>query len=69
MGFFSKIRDGLKKTRENISNQISQMLHSFTKIDDDLFEELEELLIMGDVGMNSAEHICESVKKKGNGNR
>ena len=41
MGFFSKIRDGLKKTRENISNQISQMLHSFTKIDDDLFEELE----------------------------
>ena len=64
MGFFSKIRDGLKKTRENISNQISQMLHSFTKIDDDLFEELEELLIMGDVGMNSAEHICESVKKR-----
>lgn len=64
MGLFCKIREGLKKTRESISGQISSMLHSFTKIDDELFEELEELLVMGDVGMNSAQRICETVKKK-----
>ena len=40
MGFFEKIRDGLKKTRDNISGQITQMVNSFTKIDEDLFEEL-----------------------------
>ena len=44
MGLFDKIKQGLKKTRENISNQINSMLHAFTKIDEDLFEELEELL-------------------------
>ena len=64
MGLFKKIKEGLKKTRENISNQISQMLHSFTKIDDELFEELEELLIMGDVGMASAERICEELRRR-----
>ena len=46
MGFFSKIKEGLRKTRENVSASIQGMLHSFTKIDDELFEELEELLVM-----------------------
>ena len=64
MGFFDKIKEGLKKTRESISGQINSMLHSFTKIDEELFEELEELLIMGDVGMNTAEKICDEVRKK-----
>ncbi|MEG1428005.1 MAG: signal recognition particle receptor subunit alpha, partial [Oscillospiraceae bacterium] len=64
MGFFNKIKEGLKKTRENISNQINLMLNSFTKIDDALFEELEELLVMGDVGINTAGRICEEVKKR-----
>ena len=64
MGLFDKIKQGLKKTRENISNQITMMLNSFTKIDEDLFEELEELLIMGDVGMNTAGRICEQLRKK-----
>ncbi len=64
MGLFDKIKQGLKKTRENISNQITLMLNSFTKIDEDLFEELEELLIMGDVGMNTAGRICEELRKK-----
>ena len=44
MGIFDKIREGLKKTRDNISGQITQMVNSFTKIDEELFEELEELL-------------------------
>lgn len=64
MGLFSKIKEGLKKTRENISGQIEVMLNSFTKIDEELFEELEELLIMGDVGMPTAERICEELRRK-----
>lgn len=69
MGFFDKIRDGLKKTRDNISGQINQMVNSFTKIDEELFEELEELLVMGDVGVDTATYITgqlrERVKQKG----
>ncbi len=64
MGFFDKIKNSLKKTRDNISNQINIMLNTFTKIDDELFEELEELLIMGDVGMLTAEKICADLRKK-----
>ena len=64
MGFFDKIREGLKKTRDNISGQITQMVNSFTKIDEDLFEELEELLVMGDVGVNTAGYICDQLRKK-----
>lgn len=64
MGLFSKIKEGLKKTRESISSQISGMLHSFTKIDEELFEELEELLVMGDVGVTTAGHICETLRRR-----
>ena len=62
MGLFSKIKDGLKKTRDSVIGQIDSMLKSFTKIDEELFEELEELLVMGDVGVATAEDICEKVK-------
>ena len=62
MGLFSKIKEGLKKTRDSVIGQIDSMLKSFTKIDEELFEELEELLVMGDVGVNTAQDICEKVK-------
>ncbi len=69
MGLFSKIKEGLKKTRNAVVGQIDSMLKSFTKIDDELFEELEELLVMGDVGVPTAEKICSElrarVKKEG----
>ena len=64
MGFFSKIKQGLKKTRESISGSIGSMLNSFTKIDEELFEELEELLVMGDVGMPTAEKICAELRTR-----
>ena len=64
MGFFAKIRDGLKKTRDALFGRIDSLLKSFTKIDDELFEELEELLVMGDVGMYTSEKICEELKKR-----
>ncbi len=64
MGLFKKIKEGLKKTRDSVIGQIDSMLKSFTKIDDELFEELEELLVMGDVGVATAQDICEKVKVK-----
>lgn len=69
MGLFAKIKEGLKKTRDSVVGQIDSMLKSFTKIDEELFEELEELLVMGDVGVVTAEKICAElrtrVKKEG----
>lgn len=64
MGFFSKIKEGLKKTRNAVVGQIDSMLKSFTKIDNELFEELEELLVMGDVGVLTAEKICDELKDR-----
>ncbi len=64
MGLFKKIKDGLKKTRESVVNKIDSMLKSFTKIDEELFEELEELLIMGDVGVNTATKITDELRKR-----
>ena len=64
MGLFAKIKEGLKKTRDSVVGQIDTMLKSFTKIDEDLFEELEELLIMGDVGALTSEKICDELRKK-----
>ena len=64
MGLFKKIKEGLKKTRDGVVGQIDSMLKSFTKIDEDLFEELEELLVMGDVGVATAEDICNKLRKK-----
>ena len=64
MGFFGKIKEGLKKTRDSISNGVNGILNSFTKIDDELFEELEETLVMADVGVTTAGEICDRLRKK-----
>ena len=62
MGLFSKIKEGLKKTRKAVMGQIDSMLKNFTRIDEDLFEELEELLVMGDVGVATANKICGELR-------
>ena len=64
MGFFSKIKEGLKKTRNAVVGQIDSMLKSFKKIDEELFEELEELLVMGDVGVTTASKICDELRER-----
>ena len=63
MSFFGKISQGLKKTRDSLMNSVSSMLHGFSRIDEDLFEELEEILVMGDVGANTAAHICQRLRE------
>ena len=62
MSLFSKISDGLKKTRDSIADQLDAIKNSFTAIDDDLLEELEEILIMADVGAETAVGICDELR-------
>lgn len=64
MGLFSKIKAGLQKTKASISDGITSIINSFTKIDEDLFEELEELLVMSDVGVETSLKICEQLRTR-----
>ncbi|MBP5303952.1 MAG: signal recognition particle-docking protein FtsY [Clostridia bacterium] len=64
MGFFSKHNEGLKKTKEVLNTPVDELFRSFGEINDDLFEELEEILIMGDVGASTASHICENLRQR-----
>jgi len=64
MNFFSKIKDGLKRTREQVFDQITEVIHYARNIDDDLLEEIEDLLISGDVGVETTSEIIERVKKQ-----
>ena len=63
-GFFKKLVSGLRKTRDNIVHGIDNVFSGFSKIDDDFYEELEETLIMGDLGVNTTEEIIENLKEK-----
>ncbi len=65
MGIFSIFKKGLKKTRdEGITAQMNEVIESYEEITDELFDELEEILIMGDVGMPTAERIIRDLKRK-----
>ena len=63
-GFFKKIYEGLTKTRENISESIGNVFKGFTKVDDELFDELEEALILADCGPAAALDIVEELRAK-----
>ena len=63
-GFFARLRAGLTKTRENIVKGIDSVFSGFSAIDDDFYEELEEILIMGDIGVNATTAIVERLKKE-----
>jgi fused signal recognition particle receptor len=63
-GFFAKIKAGLSKTRENIMSGVESVLKNFTSIDEEFYEELEEALIMSDVGVETSTHIISLLKEK-----
>lgn len=63
-GFFAKLKAGLDKTRKNILGGVDGVLGAFTKIDEDLFEELEEALIMADLGVQTTVDIVENLRKR-----
>ncbi|MGN0463591.1 MAG: signal recognition particle-docking protein FtsY [Acutalibacteraceae bacterium] len=68
MGIFQKLGFGLKKTRENVSGAIEDVLGAYEEINDDLYDELEEALVMGDVGVKTAQDIVEELRKRVNKN-
>ena len=62
MGFLDKLKSGLSKTKNAIFGQIDEVLKTFVKVDEDLLEELEELLIMSDIGVGATEDIMEQLR-------
>ncbi|MBO4693231.1 MAG: signal recognition particle-docking protein FtsY [Clostridia bacterium] len=64
MGFFSKIKSGLNKTRNTISSKVTSLVNSFTKIDEDFMEELLEILVSSDIGFKTSNDICERLRAK-----
>lgn len=64
MGFFSKITEGLKKTRTALSGAVDNIVKSFTKVDEELFEELEETLISCDIGVNTSLKLCDALRDR-----
>ena len=63
-GFFKRLAEGLTKTRNNIVAGIDAVFHGFSSIDDDLYDEIEEILVMGDIGINATTAIIENLKRK-----
>ena len=64
MGIFSKFKAGLKKTKDSMINKMHRVVNSFTKIDEELFEQLEETMIMSDIGVETSLEICSRLRKK-----
>ena len=63
-GFFEKIRDGLRKTKDSVIAKMQLVLNAFTKIDEDLFDQLEETMIIGDMGAETSIEICDQLRKR-----
>ncbi|MDE7285328.1 MAG: signal recognition particle receptor subunit alpha, partial [Lachnospiraceae bacterium] len=63
-GFFSKLKEGLSKTRNNIVHGIDSVFSGFSSIDEDFYEELEEILIMGDIGVNATSDILDRLRRQ-----
>lgn len=61
-GFFEKLKNGLKKTKEGFMSKVELLMNSFTKIDEDFFEELEETLILSDIGAETSMEICDRLR-------
>lgn len=61
-GFFSRLKDGLTKTRDNIVSGIDAVFNGYSEIDDEFYEELEEILVMGDIGIRATNDIIERLK-------
>ena len=64
MGFFDKLKEGLTKTKNAFFGQVNDVIKSFRKVDEDLLEELEELMICADMGAETAENIVEELRER-----
>ena len=64
MGLFDRLRTGLKKTRDSLRSRLESVINSFTKIDEELFEEIEEMLILSDIGVQSSMELTEALRDR-----
>ncbi len=64
MGFFDKLKTGLSKTKTSLDEKVNGVFSTFRKVDEDLLEELEEALIMSDIGMETASKIISNLRDK-----
>lgn len=64
MGFFEKLKAGLKKTKDSVFKQVNDIFKSFVSVDEDMLEELEEVLIAADVGVEASEEIIEALRER-----
>ncbi len=64
MGLFDRLKSGLKKTRNNLRSKLESVINSFTKIDEDLFEEIEEILILSDMGVESSVELTDALRTR-----
>ena len=62
MGFFEKLKNSLTKTRDTISEQVNNVFSTFVSVDEDFFEELEDALILSDMGVDTTEHIIKELR-------
>ncbi len=63
-GFFKRLVEGLTKTRDNVVSKIDEIFSGFSSIDDDFYDEIEEILVMGDIGINATTSIIEDLRQK-----
>ena len=64
MGFFDKLKTGLTKTKESFDSKINNVFSTFRKVDEDFLEELEEVLIMSDIGMETSTKIIQNLRER-----
>ncbi|ABP67212.1 signal recognition particle-docking protein FtsY [Caldicellulosiruptor saccharolyticus DSM 8903] len=64
MGFFDRLKEGLSKTKKNFTERVENLLKAFKQVDDELFDELEEVLVLSDVGVKTSQKIIENLKEK-----
>lgn len=64
MGFFDKLKAGMGKTRDSLNDKINNVFSTFRKVDEDLLEELEEILIMSDLGVNTSIQIINKLRDR-----
>ena len=64
MGFFDKLKQGLSKTKDSINEKINDVFSNFRKVDEDFLEELEEALIMSDIGIETSTKIIDNLRTR-----
>ena len=64
MGFFDKLKQGLTKTKESINDKINNVFSNFRKVDEELLEELEEALVMSDIGIEPSVKIIDNLRER-----